>query len=105
MIDPLIVWNVRGMGTSRSGLKNLVSKYKPKIVVVLEPFQNFDKAHGLMRNLHFDSIISNEAVGGKIWVLWENTINVQVVQMSLQFISLCFYRVLSVFVQFYLCKV
>ncbi|KAF5447233.1 hypothetical protein F2P56_032801, partial [Juglans regia] len=40
-----------------------------------------------MRTLHFDNVISNEEVGGKIWVLWMNDLNVQIMRMTSQFLS------------------
>ncbi|KAF5475502.1 hypothetical protein F2P56_007302 [Juglans regia] len=58
------------------------------MVVLLEPFQNFDKAQFYMQALHFDNVISNEEVGGKIWVLWMNDMDVQVIRMTSQFLSL-----------------
>ncbi|KAF5458666.1 hypothetical protein F2P56_022679 [Juglans regia] len=42
-----------------------------------------------MRLLKFDEAISNETDGGKIWVFWKNELDVQVVRMSSQFVSLC----------------
>ncbi|XP_041024055.1 uncharacterized protein LOC121264817 [Juglans microcarpa x Juglans regia] len=41
-----------------------------------------------MRTLHFDNVISNEEVGEKIWVLWMNDLNVQIMRMTSQFLSL-----------------
>ncbi|XP_035542088.1 uncharacterized protein LOC118344796 [Juglans regia] len=54
----------------------------------MEPFQNFVKAQSYMQTLHFDNVISNEEVGGKIWVLWMNDLNVQIMRMTSQFLSL-----------------
>ncbi|KAF5468243.1 hypothetical protein F2P56_012410 [Juglans regia] len=88
MSESIIVWNVRGIGTSSRRLKNLVFKFKPKLISVLEPFQNQNKVLRLMNSLHFDSCISNVDVGGKIWIFWDNVRDVQVVRTSLQFISL-----------------
>ncbi|XP_041024617.1 uncharacterized protein LOC121265149 [Juglans microcarpa x Juglans regia] len=78
----------KGLGTSMGRLKSLISKFKPKMVVLLEPFQSFDKAHYYMRALHFDNVISNDKVGGKIWVLWMNDLVVNVIRMTSQFLSL-----------------
>ncbi|XP_035539652.1 uncharacterized protein LOC109020983 [Juglans regia] len=47
------------------------------------------KIHSFMRLLKFDEAISNETDGGKIWVFWKNELDVQVVRMSSQFVSLC----------------
>ncbi|XP_041004055.1 uncharacterized protein LOC121249412 [Juglans microcarpa x Juglans regia] len=58
------------------------------MVVLLEPFQNFDKAQSYMQALHFDNVLSNEEVGGKIWVLWMNDLTVQIIRMTSQFLSL-----------------
>ncbi|KAF5480776.1 hypothetical protein F2P56_001492, partial [Juglans regia] len=99
MNNSIIVWNVRGIGTSRRRLKKLVSKFKPQLVAVLEPFQNVDKAIRLQHYLQFDSFSSNVDVGGKIWIFWANSLDIQVVRSNMQFVSL---RVTSGSVQFLL---
>ncbi|XP_040996123.1 uncharacterized protein LOC121242304 [Juglans microcarpa x Juglans regia] len=78
----------KGLGTSVGRLKSLISKFKPKMVVLLEPFQSLDKAHYYMRALQFDNVIYNDEVGGKIWVLWMNDLAVNVIRMTSQFLSL-----------------
>ncbi|XP_041001625.1 uncharacterized protein LOC121247323 [Juglans microcarpa x Juglans regia] len=87
MIDSILVWNIRGVGTSRTRLKTLVGRYKPKIVALLEPFQNLEGARKLARSLKFDMVISNEVEGGKIWLLWDSIYKVQVDKLGMQFIS------------------
>lgn len=66
MIGPILVWNIRGIGTSKGHLKKLLAKVKSKMVVFSEPFQNFDNAQRFMRFLHFDNVITNEEEGGNI---------------------------------------
>ena len=87
MIDSILVWNIRGVGTSRTRLKALVGRYKPKIVALLEPFQNLEGARKLARSLNFDMVISNEVEGGKIWLLWDSMYKVQVDKLGMQYIS------------------
>ena len=88
MIDPILVWNIRGVGTSKGRLKTLISKWRPKIVALLEHFQNIDVAKRLGRGLRFDNFISNEAEGGKIWIFGDSIIEARLVRMGRQFISL-----------------
>ena len=88
MIGSILVWNIRGLGSSIGRLKILQRKLNCKMIVLMEPFQNFVKAQSYMRTLHFDNVISNEEVGGKIWVLWMNDLNVQIMRMTSQFLSL-----------------
>ncbi|KAF5481361.1 hypothetical protein F2P56_002018 [Juglans regia] len=77
-----------GIGTSRSRVKKLIGKLKPKVVALLETFQNLEEARKLARCLNFDNVISNENDGGKIWIFWNSTYVVHVVWMGVQFISM-----------------
>ncbi|XP_040987210.1 uncharacterized protein LOC121235034 [Juglans microcarpa x Juglans regia] len=54
----------------------------------MEPFQSIDKVQRYMRALQFDKVITNEEVGGKIWAFWMNKLDVQVVRMGTQYLSL-----------------
>ncbi|KAF5477571.1 hypothetical protein F2P56_004196 [Juglans regia] len=58
------------------------------MAVLLEPFQSVDKIQVFMRMLRFDKVITNENDGGKIWVFWKSEVDVQVVHMSSQYVSL-----------------
>lgn len=87
MISPIFARNIRGIGSSRGRLKKLVASLKPKVVALMEPFQNFDKAQGLMRLLLLDNVISN-VDGGKFWVFYSWGVVVQISRLGSQFISL-----------------
>jgi len=86
MIGPILSWNVRGFGTSRGRLKNLVRKLKPKIVALMEPFASSDKVQDVIRFLHMDKFITNDGEAGKIWVLWQDDISVQPILCKEQYI-------------------
>lgn len=74
---------MRGIGTSRKRLKCLIKKY----IAILEPFAKEDKLVRLTSMLGFNNFCSNEAMGGKIWLLWQEDIAVDIVDMSDQFIT------------------
>ncbi|KAF5441792.1 hypothetical protein F2P56_037007 [Juglans regia] len=88
MIEPIFVWNIRGVGTSKVRLKKLIGKLKPKIVALLEPFQKLEVARRLALSLHFDNFLSNEVEGGKVWIFWDGSMKVNLIRMGEQFISL-----------------
>ncbi|XP_041009336.1 uncharacterized protein LOC121253382 [Juglans microcarpa x Juglans regia] len=41
-----------------------------------------------MRLFHFDKVITNEEFGGKIWVFWKTEMDMQLVRMGTQYLSL-----------------
>ncbi|KAF5481754.1 hypothetical protein F2P56_002383 [Juglans regia] len=90
MIESVLVWNIHGLRTSRIRLKQLVNKWKVHIVVILEPFAREDKLPGLAIYLGFQSYCSNEVVGKKVWLLWQDVFEVDIIDMSDQFLTSCF---------------
>ncbi|XP_042972740.1 uncharacterized protein LOC122304535 [Carya illinoinensis] len=87
MIGPILYWNVRGLGTSRGRLKKLVKEFKPKVFALAETFVDDSKMGRLMRQLGLEEGSSNQLNAGKIWLLWEKNVNVTIVRMSDQFIT------------------
>ncbi|KAK8647818.1 hypothetical protein V6N13_121545 [Hibiscus sabdariffa] len=68
--------------------KLLVSKQKPDIFVVMEPRISGSEADAVIRRSGFEFSYRVEAQGffGGIWLLWNNTIKVDVLAVSTQFI-------------------
>lgn len=82
MIGPIVYWNIKGLGTSRGRLKKLVKKFKPKVVALAETFVDGSSMGNLMRSLCLEDGRSNQLQAGKIWILWDNNVNVSIVRMS-----------------------
>lgn len=54
MIEKIIVWNIRGLGTSKRRIRKLVRKYEIFVLVVSEPFRELSK----LQRLVYSSLIS-----------------------------------------------
>ncbi|XP_040990989.1 uncharacterized protein LOC121238224 [Juglans microcarpa x Juglans regia] len=102
MIDTNLVWNLRGLATSRKRLKSLLKKHRVGIVEILEPFQDAGRMNRLASYLEFPKFCSNESLGGKVWIFWKEIYDFGVVHMSNQAVSgwLCLasYRIMVTFV-------
>lgn len=53
-----LVWNMRGIGTSKR-LRKLVNKMHVGLVVILEPFQQEDKILRFVNSLDFNGYYTN----------------------------------------------
>lgn len=60
MNDTTIVWNIRGLGRSRSRLKKLVKKYGATLVAISEPFADENLMPQLSTFLDFPIYCCNE---------------------------------------------
>lgn len=89
MIPPMLIWNIRGVGNlaSLGKLNKLVKQWKPKLVAILEPFISFNRVNKVATKLQLPSSFSNEAHGGKIWILWGADVDFDIIQISSQTIS------------------
>lgn len=79
MSPSILVWNCRGANSTQlfSNIKDLVSIYKPNILVLVETRVHSQRVWPCLENLFFFAgIIDVDAVGfsGKIWVIWDYTI-------------------------------
>lgn len=81
----IIIWNIRGIGKAEKQklLFNMCCEYKPDILVLLEPFVQFD-ASFLTRRFGFSSVFSN--VNNKIWCFASYGVEIQVLQDNSQFL-------------------
>lgn len=66
MMETILVWNVRGIHSSRRRLLSLVRKHKVHVLVLSEPFMDESQLQRVAYSLGFGNFYSNEAVGGKI---------------------------------------
>ena len=87
MIRLILYWNIRGLGTSQLRLKKLIKKFRPNIIALAEPFLMEEKIPRLLGRLRCECFITNEAQGGKIWLLWNSTVSVHWLAASNQFVS------------------
>ncbi|KAG2668051.1 hypothetical protein I3760_15G142400 [Carya illinoinensis] len=89
MIDKMMVWNVWGLGTSKRRLRNLIRKYKPSVLVLVNPFADKEVMVYWVNVFGYPLYCANEAMGGKIWVFWIDELTFEVHGMSDQMISGC----------------
>ncbi|XP_042983286.1 uncharacterized protein LOC122312671 [Carya illinoinensis] len=80
----MLVWNIRGLGTSRRRIRSLVRKYEVSVLVVLEPFQEDSKLQSWAASLQFSNYCSNLKEGGKMWVIWKDEINLEILDINKQ---------------------
>lgn len=57
-------------------MRRLANKWKVHIIAIMESFSREDKLPGLASFLGFQYYCSNEAVGRKVWLLWQDTFEV-----------------------------
>ncbi|XP_042969188.1 uncharacterized protein LOC122301898 [Carya illinoinensis] len=76
----------RGLGTSRGRLKKLEKKFNIKVVALAETFVDERKMDNIKKLLWLENGCSNQAQARKIWLLWDKSVDVNVVRMSDQFI-------------------
>ena len=71
-----IIWNCRGASkpSFQKRVKEMVQKYNPDILVVIETRVGVNRAREITERLPFDGAIRSNAVGfaGGIWVLWNS---------------------------------
>ena len=71
-----IIWNCRGASkpSFQKRVKEMVQKYNPDILVVIETRVGVNRAREITERLPFDGVIRSDAVGftGGIWVLWNS---------------------------------
>ncbi|XP_042983328.1 uncharacterized protein LOC122312726 [Carya illinoinensis] len=82
-----LYWNARGLGTSRERLKNLVTKFHPKLVVIAKPMVSISRLDMWRDRLHFDGCCSNVEEGGKLWLFWSQDLHLVVENMGDQFLT------------------
>lgn len=88
----IFIWNCQG-ATSRAfrrTVKNHLRDHKPCIACLLEPRVFGNHANDICFSLDFDKWLRVEAFGfsGDIWVLWKESILVEVLQTHPQFVTL-----------------
>ncbi|XP_058111584.1 uncharacterized protein LOC131254898 [Magnolia sinica] len=89
-MDNAIIWNAHGVGNAPTvtSLKQIVSKYNPCLLAILEPMQPDRKRVSLGLKLGFHCSFSNGDQGGKVWIYSRNQLNALSVSVSNQMISL-----------------
>lgn len=73
-----IIWNARGVKYSpaRYGLFKLVHQYGVDMLVILELMVTQDNFSPLAASLGFDHVCSNAEYHGKIWLIWNDNLEV-----------------------------
>lgn len=78
----ILIWNLRGMISSKSRLLELRKHYNPSILVLIEPFVSVNKIRCWARHLRFSHYASNIAEGGKVWMFWEKELSFSLISSS-----------------------
>ncbi|KAF5458789.1 hypothetical protein F2P56_022794 [Juglans regia] len=88
MINKVLFWNIRGLGTSRKRLRGLVREQQPIILVIAEPFRDDTHLSYWKTFLEFDECLSNASQARKIWCFWKFGLKVDVMGVSDQPLTL-----------------
>lgn len=89
MISPILIWNIRGIGNAKSmrSLKNHVRMNKVQMICVIEPKISVSKLDSIRLRLKFDNAYANQNDNAKIWLFWQHSISIVVLQKHSQFIT------------------
>lgn len=92
MIDNILHWNVRWLGSSRRRVKALIKKKDTTICAIAELFLGDNCMMDLGKFLHLNSFLSNLVDGGgKLWVFWKDPNAFQVLFFTSQSITRWFF--------------
>ncbi|XP_019191705.1 PREDICTED: uncharacterized protein LOC109186233 [Ipomoea nil] len=84
-----MVWNCQGAASAgfHRTLKQLIWEHKPSIVCLLEPKVSGDQANAICAGFGFSEWVRVEAFGfsGGIWILWKETLLVNIMFTHPQF--------------------
>lgn len=87
-----LIWNCQGAASREvlHTLKDMIKVHRPAILGILEPKISGVKADDVCNKLGFDDWVRVEALGfsGGIWVLWKNSIKVNIIKTHPQFIMM-----------------
>jgi len=87
MLDHLLFWNCRGLGFSKTRLRDMLKVLKSKILIIAEPFRQDCKLARWQGMLNFDVSYSNGDSGGKLWIFWKDEVQVNILQESNQHVT------------------
>ena len=87
MLDNLIYWNCRGIGSSKVRLRAMLKVLKPTVLIVAEPFRQDCKLERWQGMLKFDASYSNGDSDGKLWIFWNNEVHINILQDSNQHVT------------------
>lgn len=90
MIDPTLIWNIRGLGNKASlaALLKYVHCYKLRMVAILEPKIPLSKADKIRRTLNFDNVVGNDKEQSNIWLFWNEDNKINVVDYHCQYLTI-----------------
>ncbi|XP_042962460.1 uncharacterized protein LOC122296729 [Carya illinoinensis] len=79
---------LEGLKSSRRRLCKLVRKLHLNFLMLAEPFADDQRMVALKQLLRFDCCFSNLCVGGKLWLLWKEDLQISVVSYSAQHVTI-----------------
>lgn len=88
MINTLC-WNIRGIRSKGTlpYLKYLLSKFKPELLILLEPMVDGSQLDKFKRDIHFDEAQHGGNKNNKIWVLRRTSFTIEEMQWEEQYVS------------------
>lgn len=86
----ILFWNMRGMGNhpTREKLKAMIQEFKVDIVAITEPMVRELEINSLSAYLGMPGILSNGSSGGKLWILWQLSLQVNLTCSEEQFCTI-----------------
>lgn len=68
MINNILYWNVRVLGSLKKRLKHLISKKEVSVCAIAEPFARSNRLATMGNYLSLYNFCSNDEFGCKIWI-------------------------------------
>lgn len=90
MNHPILIWNIRGIGNNKSirCIKSHLRINCVQLACIIEPKVAMEKMDPIRQRLQFDSVVANNDDNAKIWLFWNNCLDVQILQRNEQFITI-----------------
>ncbi|XP_019183742.1 PREDICTED: uncharacterized protein LOC109178660 [Ipomoea nil] len=80
----LLSWNVRGLLSSRRRLRRIIRREHINFVSIIEPWLDADQLDRFVREFHYSGGFASSET--KIWLLWSDSFDIEVVLDSDQFV-------------------
>lgn len=76
---PVLLWNIRGVGSEDSllNLKDMIKVHKPVVIGLLEPKQSARKIEEFSRKIGFESCYHGDPINSHIWIFWRTHVQLR----------------------------
>lgn len=85
----VLIWNIRGLGNhlALQYLKDMINRHQPLIVGILEPKQRHSKIGDYAQQIGLPNFAHAEPANNHIWVFWPHGVDITVLDVSDQHLS------------------